>query len=44
MHIDRVSSLLKLHFYEFAERRLGLEPFSHIPGIALELLSSIVRQ
>ena len=31
-------------FYEFAERRLGLDPFSHIPGIALELFSSIVRQ
>ena len=30
--------------YEFAERRLGLEPFSHISGIALEILSSIVRQ
>ena len=29
-------------FFEFAERRLGLEPFSRISGIALELFSSVV--
>ena len=28
-------------FYEFAERSLGLETFSHISGIALEILFNI---